>query len=51
MTNLALYRKIIVLKNVLEMRDEKGVETSKASLAKSIALVDQIFETIERRSK
>jgi len=50
-SNLALYRKICVMKSMLEIRDEKGIETSKQALEKAIKLVDEMFTVIERRSR
>lgn len=47
MSNLELYRKVISLKNYLELHELEEVAPKKVE--KCIELVNQIFETLERR--
>ena len=47
MTNLELYRKVSSLKNYLELHELDQV--GKERLIKCVGLVNQIFETLERR--
>ncbi len=47
MSNLELYRKVCSLKNYLELHELE--EVSKKRIEKSVALVNEIFSTLERR--
>lgn len=48
-SNLELYRRIISLKQYLELHELD--EVSRPKITKSIELVNEIFETLERRRK
>lgn len=47
MSNLKLYRLVCNLKNYLELHELDEVSASR--IEKSVGLVNQIFETLERR--
>lgn len=47
MTNLALYKQVVALKNFLEINSLE--EVSKKRIEKSVSLVNEIFQTLERR--
>lgn len=47
MTNLELYRKVCALKNYLELHELDNV--SKEKIVNSVALINEVFMTLERR--
>lgn len=50
-SNLPLYRRVIELKDALELADEQSRPISLANLTKAVKLIDEIFILVDRRTK